>query len=33
MKDQKEQMDHLKHFKQHIKLIVPMKEEELNYYK
>ena len=26
-------MDQLKNFKQHIKLIVPMKEEELNYYK
>ena len=33
VKDQKEQMDQLKNFKQHIKLIVPMKEEELNYYK
>lgn len=26
-------MDHLRNFKQHIKLIVPMKEQELQYYK
>jgi hypothetical protein len=26
-------MDHLKDFKRHIKLIVPMKEAELRYYK
>jgi len=26
-------MNHLKNFKQHIKLIVPMKQEELRYYK
>lgn len=26
-------MDHLKEFKKHIKQIVPMKEEEMRYYK
>lgn len=33
VKEQKLLMEHLKDFKKHIKLIVPMKEEELRYYK
>ena len=33
VKEQRLLMDHLKDFKRHIKLIVPMKEAELRYYK
>lgn len=33
VKEQKILMEHLKDFKSHIKQIVPMKEEELRYYK
>ena len=33
VKDQKVLMDRLKEFKKHIKEIVPMKEEEMRYYK
>lgn len=33
VKEQKVLMDHLRNFKQHIKQIVPMKEQELLYYK
>ena len=33
VKEQRALMDHLRNFKQHIKQIVPMKEQELMYYK
>jgi len=33
VKEQKQLMDYLKNFKTHIHQIVPMKEQELKYYK